>query len=87
MRLLADQYVYAAKVQYVRNLGLDVATAAERGMSRSEDAGLLRVAQAEGRFFLTRDRDFGGLVFIRSLGAGVRSYTRTEPVPRPMCLA
>jgi predicted nuclease of predicted toxin-antitoxin system len=78
MRLLVDQDVYAATVQYLRGLGLDVATAAERGMSRSEDAELLRIAQAEGRAFVTRDRDFGNLVFLQSLGAGIR-YLRVLP--------
>ncbi len=34
MRFLADQDVYAARVQFLRKLGLDVVTAAERGMSR-----------------------------------------------------
>ena len=71
MRLLADQDVYDVTVQFLRGLGHDVATAAERGMSRSADAELLRVAQAEGRLFVTRDRDFGGLVFVQSLGTGV----------------
>ena len=51
MRLLADQDVYAATVQYLRGLGLDVVTAAERGMSRSEDAELLRIARLRGGSF------------------------------------
>ena len=79
MRLLSDQDVYAATVQYRRKLGLDVATAAEKGMSRFEDAELLRIAQAEGRVFLTRDRDFGGLVFVRSL---VRASCTSGCFPR-----
>ncbi len=33
MKLLADQDVYAATVQFLRGLGHDVATAAERGLS------------------------------------------------------
>lgn len=78
MRLLADQDVYAATVRYLRGLGLDVTTAAERGLSGSEDAELLQIARAEGRVFVTRDRDFGGLVFVQSLGAGVL-YLRVLP--------
>lgn len=35
MNLLADQDVYAATVQFLRGLGHDMATAAERGMSQS----------------------------------------------------
>lgn len=78
MRLLIDQDVYAATVRYLRGLGHDVVTAAEKGMSRSEDADLLRSAQAEDRVFVTRDRDYGGLVFVQSLGAGVL-YLRALP--------
>ena len=39
---------------------------------------LLKVAQAQSRLFVTRDRDFGGLVFVNALGAGVL-YLRILP--------
>jgi predicted nuclease of predicted toxin-antitoxin system len=78
VRLLADQDVYAATVLYLRGLGHDVTTAAEKGMWRSEDADLLQAAQVEGRVFVTRHRDYGGLVFVQSLGAGVL-YLRVLP--------
>jgi predicted nuclease of predicted toxin-antitoxin system len=70
--------VYAITVEFLRGLGHDVATAAERGMSQSGDAELLKAAQAEGRVFVTRDRDFGMLVFVRGLDAGVL-YLRAAP--------
>ena len=78
MRLLADQDVYAATVRFLRSLGHDVETAAESGMAASPDVDLLRIAQAEGRVFVTRDRDFGWLVFARLLGGGVL-YLRVLP--------
>lgn len=78
MRLLADQDVYAATVQHLRGLNHDVVTAAEKGMSRAEDSELLRIARAEGRVFVTRDRDYGGLVFVQSLGTGIL-YLRVLP--------
>jgi predicted nuclease of predicted toxin-antitoxin system len=78
MKLLTDQDVYAATVQFLRGLGHDVVTAAERGLSQSTDADLLQAAHAEGRVFVTRDRDFGGLVFMQALGAGVL-YLRVLP--------
>lgn len=78
MRLLTDQDVYAATVQFLRGLGHDAATAAERGLSQSADAELLRAAHAEGRVFVTRDRDYGGLVFLQALRAGVL-YLRILP--------
>ena len=37
MKLLADQDVYAATVAFLRDLGHDVDTAAERGLSRAAD--------------------------------------------------
>ena len=78
MRFLADHDVYAMTVLFIRGLGHDVATAAEREMSQSADADLLRTARDEGRVFVTRDRDFGGLVFVQALGAGV-VYLRGLP--------
>ena len=76
MRLLADQDVYSATVLYLRGLGHDVDTAAEKGMSRSEDADLLRVAQAGGRVLVTRDSDYGSLVFVQSFSDENQGVTR-----------
>jgi hypothetical protein len=39
---------------------------------------LLRVAQEQGRILVTRDRDYGGLVFLGPGGAGV-IYLRILP--------
>jgi predicted nuclease of predicted toxin-antitoxin system len=78
MRFLADQDVYSATVEFLRQLGHEVETAFERGMAQAADADLLQVAKAEGRVFVTRDRDFGGLVFVHELGAGVL-YLRLLP--------
>ena len=54
MKFLADQDVYAATVQFLRQSGHEVETASERGMSQADDADLLRVAGAEGRNCLRR---------------------------------
>lgn len=78
MTFLADQDVYAATVRFLRGLGHDVVTAAERGMHDAADDELLRAATGEGRVFVSRDRDFGGLVFVKALGAGV-IYLRVLP--------
>jgi predicted nuclease of predicted toxin-antitoxin system len=78
MRLFTDQDVYAVTIQFLRGLGHDVITAGESGMSRSRDADLLRAARADRRLFITRDRDFGGLVFVHALDAGVL-YLRALP--------
>ena len=71
MRFLADQDIYAVTVRLLRQIGHDAVTAAEVGQSRATDSELLAVAQREGRILITRDRDFGGLVFLQHLGAGI----------------
>jgi predicted nuclease of predicted toxin-antitoxin system len=78
MKFLTDQDVYASTVGLLRKLGHDVATAAERGCSRSDDSGLLQLARVESRIFVTRDRDFGHLAFVKGLGSGI-VYLRLLP--------
>jgi len=78
MTFLADQDVYAVTVRFLQALGHDVITAAQIGLSQAEDVELLRVAQEQRRILLTRDRDFGGLVFRGPGGAGV-IYLRILP--------
>ena len=63
----------------MRNLGHEVVTAAEIGHHQESDAFLLSLAQQQGRVFVTRDSDFGSLVFVQSLGAGV-IYLRMLPI-------
>jgi predicted nuclease of predicted toxin-antitoxin system len=78
MKFLTDQDVYAATVRFLSGLGHDVATAAQLGMAQADAAALLQVAQEQNRIFVTRDRDFGTLVFVRGGGAGV-VYLRMLP--------
>jgi len=78
MKFLLDQDVYAATAKFLKDLGHDVIPVAEIGLSRASDSDLLREAQEQDRIFITRDRDFGSLVFISSLGAGV-VYLRLLP--------
>jgi predicted nuclease of predicted toxin-antitoxin system len=79
MRLLLDQDVYALTARFLRGLDHDIVTAADIGGSRAIDEDLLAIAQEQKRIFVTRDRDFGGLVFVRGLGSGV-IYLRSEPL-------
>jgi predicted nuclease of predicted toxin-antitoxin system len=78
MRFLADQDVYAKTVILLRDRNHDVITAAELGLSRASDRDLLQAAIQDGRIFLTRDRDFGGLVFVQAIRGGV-IYLRILP--------
>jgi predicted nuclease of predicted toxin-antitoxin system len=78
MKFLADQDVYATTIGFLSGLGHDVVPAAQLGMAQAEDAELLRVAHEQGRIFVTRDRDFGALVFVQGSGPGV-IYLRMLP--------
>ncbi len=78
MKLLLDQDVYAATARFLLDLGHDVVLVAGLGLSRAQDREILRVAQEQNRVLVTRDRDFGNLVFVRELSAGV-IYLRVLP--------
>jgi len=85
MKFIADQDVYAMTVSFLRGLGHDVFTAADLGMSREKDSQLLRTAHDQGRIFVTRDRDFGALVFVQASGPGV-IYLRILPAMVQQCI-
>lgn len=78
MKLLLDEDVYEITARFLKELGHEVQTVAERGLKQAEDIELLYIAQQERRIFITRDRDFGELVFVKKLGAGV-IYLRILP--------
>jgi predicted nuclease of predicted toxin-antitoxin system len=78
MNLLLDQNVYAATARFLRSMGHDVATVGELGRSQAPDEEVLELAQQTGRILLTRDRDFGGLVFAGRCRSGV-VYLRGSP--------
>jgi predicted nuclease of predicted toxin-antitoxin system len=81
MKFLADQDVYAVTIAFLQRLGHEVVPAAMLGLSRSPDTELLRIARQRGCIFVTRDRDFGSLVFVHGLGGGV-IYLRILPSTR-----
>jgi predicted nuclease of predicted toxin-antitoxin system len=70
VKLLADQDVYQATVEFLRQAGFDVVTARGMGLDGASDIHLLRVAYREKRVPLTRDKGFGSLVFL----AGARTW-------------
>jgi predicted nuclease of predicted toxin-antitoxin system len=78
MKFLTDQDVYAGTVRLLCGFAHDVVTAAELGLARADDVDMLRIAHEQGRLFVTRDRDFGRLVFVEDAGAGV-IYLRLLP--------
>src|SRR3989337_316403 len=78
MKFLLDQDVYAVTMRFLSSLGHVVLPVVQVGLFLAEDEDLLQTAKAQGRIFVTRDRDFGSLVFVRALGAGV-VYLRVLP--------
>ena len=78
MRLLLDQDIYAVTARFLREAGHDVMTAGELGCSREPDLRLLAIAREQKRILVTRDRDFGELVFVGGTRSGV-IYLRMLP--------
>jgi predicted nuclease of predicted toxin-antitoxin system len=78
MKFLLDHDVYAVTAQLLRGLGHDVVTVAEIGLVQADDLELLDAARQQQRIFVTRDRDFGALVFVQAMGPGVL-YLRMLP--------
>ena len=78
MRFFADQDVFAETVRFLRGLGHDVLTAYEAKMSDADDTDILLAAANDDRMLITRDRDFGNLVFVKELKGGVL-YLRLTP--------
>jgi predicted nuclease of predicted toxin-antitoxin system len=66
MRLLTDQDIYHFTIEWLKKEGYDVITASELGMSRASDEKLLDKAKELNRIFVTRDKDFGALVFLKN---------------------
>ncbi len=78
MKFLLDQDVYASTMNFMKKLEHDVVPVAQLGLSRADDSELLKTALKQHRIFVTRDRDFGGLVFVSGSKAGV-IYLRLLP--------
>ena len=78
MKFLLDQDTYAGTLRFFGSLGHDVVPVAQIGLSQADDETLLRLAQEQGRIFVTRDRDFGNLVFVKFIETGVL-YLRMVP--------
>jgi predicted nuclease of predicted toxin-antitoxin system len=78
MRLLLDQDVYAVTARFLVDAGYDVVLVAQIGLSQASDEEILRTAQEQNRILITRDRDYGNLVFVRAMGSGV-IYLRILP--------
>jgi predicted nuclease of predicted toxin-antitoxin system len=64
LKLLADEHVDQQIVQWLRSQGQDVVWAAE-SLAGAPDTEIAEQAATEQRIFLTKDMDFGKLVFVQ----------------------
>jgi predicted nuclease of predicted toxin-antitoxin system len=78
MKFLLDQDVYVITARFLVKQGHDVLLAAQLGLSQASDTELLKTAKNQDRIMITRDRDYGGLVFVNKLGSGL-IYLRMTP--------
>ena len=62
LRLLADECIYKATTDFVRDLGYDVVTAQSLGLTSTNDRIVIEQAVALGRTLLTRDTDFSNIL-------------------------
>lgn len=75
MRILADQDVWAATLELLRREKHDVVTASQIGLNDADNSVLLAAANVQKRVLLTRDKDFGALVF-----TGLERYAGVVPL-------
>ncbi|MCY7347608.1 MAG: DUF5615 family PIN-like protein [Pyrinomonadaceae bacterium] len=78
MKLLLDQDVYEATARFLIDLQHDVLRVRELGMAQASDEENLKKALELKRVFVTRDRDYGNLVFVKGIRSGVL-YLRILP--------
>lgn len=78
MKLLLDQDVYERTARFLVEKEYDVLRLKDIGMSRASDEDNLAKAAELGRLFVTRDRDYGNLVFVKGIQCGVL-YLRLKP--------
>ncbi|RLB12723.1 MAG: hypothetical protein DRG63_11295 [Deltaproteobacteria bacterium] len=79
MRFLADQDVWKSTVDLLQLWGHDVITAGETGLAKASDEEILNKAGSGNRIFITRDSDFGSLVFLSKIPAKGVIFLRIEP--------
>jgi len=78
MKIVLDEDVYAATGRFLKALNHEVISVLELGLSGRSDEVILRSAMEQQGALITRDRDFGHLVFVKGLGSGV-IYLRMLP--------
>jgi predicted nuclease of predicted toxin-antitoxin system len=78
MKILADHDVWAVTLNVLADAGHDVVTASDLGLAQATDTKVLAQAVEDRRILITRDRDFGRLVFADERSGGI-VYLRIQP--------
>jgi predicted nuclease of predicted toxin-antitoxin system len=79
MQFISDQDVYWVTIKKLREWGHEVTTVRDLGMHKSSDDDLLDKARILSKIFLTRDKDFGTLTFLKDkISAGI-IFLRCSP--------
>ncbi len=79
MRFLADQDIYRLTIEFLIKEQHDVIPVKNLGLERAPDILLLRKAKAMERIFVTRDKDFGSLVFFEEEASSGVIFMRGKP--------
>ena len=79
MRFLVDQDVYHLTIEFLIKRHHDVLPVKHLGLERAPDILLLRKAKEMERIFVTRDKDFGTLVFFEEEASAGVIFMRGKP--------
>ena len=79
IHLLIDQDIYQTTIEFLIKEGHDVIRVKRLGLERASDLVLLQKAKEMERIFLTRDKDFGTLVFLERESSGGVILLRGRP--------
>ena len=80
MQFLTDQDVYQVTVNWLKEAGHTVVTARDLEMERATDQRLLQRSQEMQHLLVTRDKDFGTLVFLGEFDTAGVILLRMLPV-------
>lgn len=79
MKFFSDHDVYGQTVKFLTACGHQVTRAYDVGLAQARDAELLEYAFVQDMIFITRDKDFGALVFQSHIRCGGVVFLRIEP--------
>lgn len=79
MKLILDQDVYYKTYRLLIDNGYDAITAKSLGLEKATDVQILESAERLSRILITRDKDFGSLVFLSMLPTYGVIFLRMKP--------